>query len=170
MLYAGVFIPTCAPNVLIYFCFGGAEVSSNCARPAGRRQGVSRVIYLTLPVMYSHYPRDSVGFLLSFIRTFFTITVTPSLFSFHISSHISSLFPPPSQPPWRFIVALTERPLRLSLNTGRDVYHGSAGSDTTLGPVCVRACISKPDVYETEDLPLFSARLSSGKASQKSGI
>lgn len=94
MLYASVFIPTCAPNVLIYFRFGEAKVSSNCARPAGRRQGVSRVIYLPPLVMHSHYPRDSMGFLLSFILTFFSITVTPSLFSFHTSAPY--LFPLPS--------------------------------------------------------------------------
>lgn len=92
-------------NVL---CFGEPAVWSNLRGPIDRK-GVSRVIYLTLVVMYSHYPWDSTGFLLSFILTLLTITVTPSLF-LSIYPPVS-LFPPPSQLPWRFIVALTERPL-----------------------------------------------------------
>lgn len=62
-----------------------------------------------LLVMYSHYPWDSMGFLLSLILTLLTITVTPSHF-LSIYPPVS-LFPPPPQLPWRFIVALTERPL-----------------------------------------------------------
>lgn len=151
-------------SVLVFFyviCFGEPAGWSN-SRLKRRVQG-----YLfNLLVMYSHYSWESMGFLVSLILTLLTITVTPSLF---LSIYPpASLFPPLSKLPWRFIVALTERPLPSPpVNAGWNVYHGSAAP---LGPVCVHACISSLDVYETENLPRFSPLLSFRWASWKSGI
>lgn len=64
-----------------------------CSRPVERR-GVSRAIYLTLLVMYSYNPCDSMGFLFSLILTLLTITVTLSLFlSIYPPYHSSLLLP-----------------------------------------------------------------------------
>lgn len=84
------------------FYFGEAEVGSSCRRSADRG-GVSRVIYSALLVMYSHHSHRAS---LSLILTLLTITVNPPFLS--IYPPVSLLLP---SMPWRFIVALTERPL-----------------------------------------------------------
>lgn len=78
------------------------------------RRGVSRVNYLTLLVMCSHYPWDSSGFLACLSSLYLPLLSLPhSFFSKKILCILThpSLLPSSFNLPWRFIVALTERPL-----------------------------------------------------------
>lgn len=154
----------CSRCFKMYFALEKA-VWSNYRRPVDRR-GVSRVIYLTALVMYSHYPWDSMGFLLS--HPHFTHNYCHSL---PLSFCISTRIPLPSSFPAALEIHCgidwKTSPVSLWMLGGMYITDqrfccllSQMDSNTTFGPVCVHACISKSDVYEIENLPCFSSHLS----------
>lgn len=133
------------------------------------RRGVSRVNYLTLLVMCSHYPWDSSGFLACLSSLYLPLLSLPHsfffFFKFCVSSHIPPFFPPPSTCPGDSLWHWQKDLSRLPLNAGSDVYHGSAvfavsfpqlAENAALEPPCIHACISKSNVYKADNLSHFS--------------
>lgn len=80
---------------LIWHTYGSVLVGLSMYLAMKKQQRRVQGYLFNLLVMYSHYPWDSTGFLLSLILTLLTITVTAPPLSFHISTR----FPLPSSFP-----------------------------------------------------------------------